>query len=206
MATTGAGADPRRLIGRQRELGRLLVLFDAVAAGRGGGLVMLSGEPGIGKSVLAGAAAALAADRGLIVATGRCRETEGAPPFRPWTEILGQLVDVERDAVLHTLDRGDPTGAGDRFRPYEAATRTLERATATRPALIVLDDLHRADEASIALLRGCYRSTEVTTGHPLHQMLGEAYRHAHLGGQRRARHGEGRIRHPDDQHHRQRRP
>ena len=85
--------------------------------------------------------------------------------------------------------QGKPTSdhAGDRFRLFAAATALLTAHADRRPLLVVLDDLHRADEASLAMLRflapalvhapllvlGAYRHTEVGVTHPLSRLLGE---------------------------------
>ena len=74
-------------VGRGPELATLAVGIDGAIAGRGG-MVLLAGEPGIGKTRLAEELADLARARGVRALWGRCYEGEGAPAFWPWVEIL----------------------------------------------------------------------------------------------------------------------
>jgi predicted ATPase len=77
----GAGV----LIGRQAELAVLDELIAQTAAGAGGA-VLLTGDPGVGKTRLAREATQRAA--GAMVPWGGCRESEGAPPLWPWLQVL----------------------------------------------------------------------------------------------------------------------
>src|SRR6266704_353923 len=74
-------------VGREREMGELVAGLDDAVAGRGG-LFLLSGEPGIGKSRLADEFAAHAKERGGRVLWGRCWEAGGAPPYWPWVQAF----------------------------------------------------------------------------------------------------------------------
>ena len=74
-------------VGRERELGELTSALDSALEGRGG-IVMLAGEPGIGKTRLAEELAEIARERGFGVHWGRCYEDTGAPPYWPWTQLL----------------------------------------------------------------------------------------------------------------------
>lgn len=172
-----------RLVGRVAELARLTRRLDVTAAGHGG-FVLISGEPGIGKSLLAAAAAELAERRDFDVRWGRCAETDGAPPFWPWMQVLTGIGDDPASEPLLTV--ATPADA-DRFRLFDSVSRVLGQAASARPVLVLLDDLHRADAASLALLRfvvpalgrtrllvlGSYRHTEVPAAHPLSRLLGE---------------------------------
>jgi AAA ATPase domain len=166
------------LVGRDQPLAELQALVAAALASRGG-LVTLTGEAGIGKTTLAAAAADHAEALGATVVWGAC--WEGAPPFWPWLEVLAALgaeVDLQADGQ-----------GGDRLRPPSAAAARFERFAAISGALlaatgalvVVLDDLHWADPASVELaafharrvrrsrqlLVATYRDVEVAPGDPL---------------------------------------
>jgi energy-coupling factor transporter ATP-binding protein EcfA2 len=115
-----------------------------VQAGRGG-VVVIVGEPGIGKTELAEHAAGVAAGRGCTVGWGRCRETAGAPPFWPWKLALTVLGAGSWERLV--------SGAESRFAVFERVTEALRRRAEGAPLLVVLDDVHAADEASLDLLR-----------------------------------------------------
>jgi hypothetical protein len=165
----------RPFIGREREMHELRgALADAVA-GRGR-LVLLIGEPGIGKSRTAEEIAAVAAERGIDVLIGRCYEDEGAPALWPWVQILRAYArgrdDAELAAVLGAEAREiaqvlpeigisigegaksrspDPDSA--RFRLFDAIATLLGRAARARPLVLLLDDLQGADQPSLLFLR-----------------------------------------------------
>jgi tetratricopeptide (TPR) repeat protein len=162
-------------VGREDETARLTAALDA-AAGGDGRLVMLSGEPGIGKSRTAAELGAPARARGARVLWGRCHEREGAPPYLPWIQVLRELVrDSPADEAAADMgtgaaeiaslvpelrgrlpDLGEPAGGGDpeqaRFRLLDAVAGFLVASSARRPLVVVLEDLHAADTGSLALL------------------------------------------------------
>src|SRR5215475_3635264 len=74
-------------VGREAELGRLVRALDRAVGGEGR-LVLLVGEPGIGKTRVARELAVRAGALGVAVRWGRCQETEGAPPYWPWLQVL----------------------------------------------------------------------------------------------------------------------
>src|SRR5690348_15434337 len=84
-----AGASPV-LVGRERELGLLRDCLAAALAGRGA-LVLIGGEAGIGKTMLAEALLAEAQGQGALVAMGRCYDLSETPPYGPWTEALARI-------------------------------------------------------------------------------------------------------------------
>src|SRR4029077_8816434 len=90
---TGGGSQHRPIVGRARELDVFQVAFDRMLAGQRQ-LILISGEPGIGKTRCAEALADAAEDRGALVLWGRCREEAGAPPYWPWVQILRAYVDA----------------------------------------------------------------------------------------------------------------
>ncbi|NRQ40027.1 AAA family ATPase [Nonomuraea sp. NN258] len=139
-----------RLVGREPHLRR--VSDRLTDAGRGaGGVLVLCGEPGIGKTRLAECAAELAAERGFAVAWGRC--AEDAPAFWPWVQAAKTL----DPAIADRLSDGDGgRAAADpdtaRFLLHDSVARALERRAAAGPVLIVLEDAHWADAATLKLL------------------------------------------------------
>ena len=143
-------ASGRPFVGRTGELHELRAALDEAHDGRGL-LVLLSGEPGIGKTRLMQEAAREAGERGWRVAAGRCWEEGGAPAYWPWIQAVRALGgDVERFAAA-AGGSGDPET--ERFRLFDAAGQFLIDAASERPLMIVLDDLHAADAPSLVLLR-----------------------------------------------------
>lgn len=93
-------------IGRETELRALVSWLELMRSGRGG-LVVLAGEPGIGKTRLAEEACGHARSRGSRIAWGRCVELEGAPAYWPWIQVLRTL--AERSASATPRRRGGAT-------------------------------------------------------------------------------------------------
>ena len=171
------GSEPSRglFVGRRREL---TVLTDSLAdalAGRGR-LVLLVGEPGIGKSRLAEVLIGEARERGARVLVGRCWEAGGAPAYWPWVQALRSYVrEAEPDTLRSELGLGaadlaqmipelrqrvpdlpEPSAIeseGARFRLFDATAEFLRNASRSRPIVLVLDDLHAADAPSLLLLQ-----------------------------------------------------
>jgi DNA-binding CsgD family transcriptional regulator len=169
-------------VGREAELAALTADLDAALAGSGG-VVLVAGEPGIGKTRLAEELAAQATARGGLVLWGRCWEGEGAPAFWPWIQIvrayvqtsdpttlrhdmgagaadLAELIPAVRDCLpgLPAPPPTEPEAA--RFRLFDSLTGFFRAAAARRPLLLVLDDLHWADAPSLAMLHFLSRELE----------------------------------------------
>ena len=98
-------------IGRDRELAELTAGLQDATDGRGG-VFLLSGEPGIGKTELADRVATIARERGAQVAWGRCWEGDGAPPFWPWAQIVRSLAAEHDDEALRAFAGPGPTRPG----------------------------------------------------------------------------------------------
>src|SRR6266508_4379650 len=161
---------PDVLVGRAREL---TAITAAMAAARRGAqrVAHLVGEAGIGKTALAEHAAALASGQGWVVAWGRAWDAGATPPYWLWQQVLGSLVRatdvstrvhpatvawlVDLIPELAGTDAMPPAPALDPDRArvglHRAVVHLLGAAAADRPLLIVLDDVHDADAASLAL-------------------------------------------------------
>jgi DNA-binding SARP family transcriptional activator len=205
---TGRGT----FVGRERELAELVDCLDDAFAGRGR-LCLLAGEPGIGKSRLAEELTADARARGARVLVGRSWEAGGAPAYWPWVQALRTYVrEEEPDALRAQLGDGAadlaqllpdlrallpdigeppaPESEGARFRLFDVTSSFLVTAARARPLVIVLDDLHAADEPSLLLLQfvarqlgdsrllivGAYRDIDPALADPLRTTLMELAR------------------------------
>ena len=162
-------------IGRARELNELASCLEDALGGRGR-VVLVAGEPGIGKSRLADELSTEARARGARILVGRCWEAGGAPAFWPWVQALrSYLPEVDAESLRRELGRGASDVAqilpelheilsdvpmpppadsdGARFRLFDSLASFLRSAAAARPVVIILDDLHAADTPSLLLLQ-----------------------------------------------------
>jgi predicted ATPase len=139
------------LVGRRLTVDALHSAVDAAMAGVGG-VVLLAGEAGMGKTALAAEAAAYAKACGALVVWGTCWEGEGAPGYWPWIQVMRTLArDGGGETVLAALTGANEATAGVlgdeaamRFRTYDATAAYLRERTASQPLVVVLDDLHWA--------------------------------------------------------------
>jgi AAA ATPase domain len=164
---------PVPMVDRFRELAELEAAL-ADARTRHGRVMLLSGEPGIGKTRLAEVAAEVGAAKHMLALWGRSWETAGAPAYWPWTQLLRTLIST-RDTARLELEVGSgarwlaqvlpelcdllpgtvassQASEKARFAIFDAVASFLRRAAASDPLVIVLDDLHAADPASLLLL------------------------------------------------------
>jgi tetratricopeptide (TPR) repeat protein len=162
-------------VGRARELEELSAGLEDARAGRGS-VVLLSGEPGIGKSRLVDEFASRAREGGVLLLWGRCWEAGGAPAFWPWIQVLrsylrGEDPDSVRAQIgsaavdiaqmlpeiaelfpdLPPPPKVDPDSA--RFQLFDSTASFLLRAARREPLVLVLEDLHAADTPSLLLLQ-----------------------------------------------------
>ncbi len=172
------GPDAVALHGREAELAALRRLAAGALRGRGG-LAVLTGEAGIGKSRLAAEAADAMAAEGALVATGAASEL-GAAPLAPWSELLRELAPqvgppagapawvAELARLVPSLPArlgasGEPAPAAapelERARLFEAVVDLVEHAAATAPLVLVLEDVHAADAPSLELAAHVARRT-----------------------------------------------
>jgi ATP/maltotriose-dependent transcriptional regulator MalT len=187
------GAVRGDFVGRREEQRRLEAALAEASAGSGR-VVLLAGEPGIGKTRMAQELAAHAEGRGMRVLWGLSQDGDAAPPYWPWVEALRGLSTASGNVVSFLTDpEHKPDGLSTfadsprsvRFAQFDAVASFLSAASDERPIVMVLDDLHSADEPSLQLLAfvarrlersrllivGTYRDTELRRGHPLRSVL-----------------------------------
>lgn len=159
---------PSTFVGRRAELAELRAGLQDAGAGRGR-LFAVTGNPGIGKTRLAEEMARHASEKSVPVLWGQAWEGGEAPAFWPWTHILRSLsasfgadrlaeVAADRQPYLTRVAPDLGTGSGDivedsRWELFDAVTSTLIEVSQSDPLLLIFDDLHAADESSLALLR-----------------------------------------------------
>ncbi len=201
-----------RLVDRAEELGALKSALESMLSGRGQ-VVLVAGEPGIGKTRLAEELLVYARLRGCLALLGHCYEQELNVPYLPFSEALRILIRTIRDdrfgGLIHPhapelvklvpeLSQRIPHLAPspplepeqERLRLYDAVIAFLVALAHTQPVVLMLDDIHWADAATLALLRplarsvrserililGTYRDVEVDPDHPLSAALTEMNR------------------------------
>jgi class 3 adenylate cyclase len=162
-------------VGREKEMDELRAGLEDALSGRGR-LMMLVGEPGIGKTRTSEEFATYARLRNVQVLWGRCYEGEGAPAYWPWVQIIRSYVhDKEPKELASEMGPGaadiaqvvsevkerlpglpappqlEPDQA--RFRLFDSITTFLKNASKGAPLMVVLDDMHWADKPSLLLLQ-----------------------------------------------------
>jgi predicted ATPase len=174
-AVSGERQSKTTFVGRAEQLAAVHDALDGAFAGAGK-LILLGGEPGIGKTRICEEAAAIARQRGAHVLWGRCYEGDGAPALWPWVQIVRAAVrDLDPPALRQALGDGAadiaqlvpelrrllpdllPVAALDsaeaRFRVFDHLTAFLRRFGLDAPLLLVIDDLQGADPSSLLLLQ-----------------------------------------------------
>lgn len=185
-----------RLIGRDHPAALLRGGIDRVINSHGG-LVLVTGEAGIGKTALVTWAANEARRSGALVLSGSCWDSESAPGYWPWVQVIRGLrrnmseqewraADTVAGGGLAVLFGERPGDAPDGFQLYDAVTTALVSASQRCPVVVVLDDLHWADATSLRLLEfaaqhtwferlllvGTYRDVEMEQiAHPMRPLL-----------------------------------
>ena len=175
MVTKEVAVLAEHLVGRAAELGEIDRALAELERGRPAALELV-GEPGIGKSRLIDELIARADARGHLVLAGSASELERDLPFGVFVDAIDEylqgleprrreaLDDEIRSAlapVFPSLSRFAAAGEGahqhERYRSHRAVRELLERLTATTPLVLVLDDIHWADPASVDLLGSLLR-------------------------------------------------
>lgn len=196
--------------GRNAVLDQVVTQWKHAAEGEAG-MLLISGEPGMGKTRLAIEVAERARAGGGIVLFGRADE-EITSPYRPFGEAVGHLIthapadvlDAHVDefagslatvtsALIHRRPDVVPlAGSIEEVRAtvFDAIIDLLARVGRTAPVLLILDDLHWADESTLLLVRhlgrslrtqrllvlGTYRDTDLVRGHHLSSVLADLRR------------------------------
>jgi tetratricopeptide (TPR) repeat protein/transcriptional regulator with XRE-family HTH domain len=195
------------LVERERELACCLTALTTAASGEGRSL-MLAGEPGVGKTRLAQEASVRAREHGFLVAAGCCYESRQSVSYYPFLDSLGTLYVAAPSSISATIAERWPyvgrllpdvglSQPGALSNEHEEQERLLRAVTgfiiATSevvPVVLLLDDLHWADEASLYLLQhvirhtrgrrvfllGTYRDVDVGRHHPLARALSDLHR------------------------------
>src|SRR4051794_11653297 len=164
------------LVGRAAELGTLDAAVDALKR-EGPAATLLVGEPGIGKTRLFAELAGHADALGHLVLSGSASELEADLPFWVFVDALDEFVAgleprrlrsldgqarAELELVLPSMPRQDvasgPALQDERYRAHRAVCELLECIAAGAPLVLVLDDVHWADPASIDLLAALLRT------------------------------------------------
>nr|WP_319058213.1 AAA family ATPase [Streptomyces europaeiscabiei]MDX2774993.1 AAA family ATPase [Streptomyces europaeiscabiei] len=192
-------------VGRDSEMARLRDVLDRAGQGEPRA-VLVAGDAGVGKSRTLAEAAAYAVGKGTAVFTGHCVDLgDVGLPYLPFTEILGALAADERFAPLlqaHPATArllGGGADGGDRLQLFEGIAALLTDLAGATPVLLVLEDLHWADQSSRDLLRfllsravlqhpapgapahrlavfASYRADDLHRRHPLRPLLAELVR------------------------------
>ncbi|MGI8690210.1 MAG: helix-turn-helix transcriptional regulator [Thermomicrobiales bacterium] len=174
------------LVGREREQATLRAHLAAALAGQGS-LVLVGGEVGIGKTSLAEALCREAMAQGACVLVGRCYDLTETPPYGPWVELLGRYRATDGAPPLPTAfaQPGTVGEVANQTALFQQVQAFFTRLSAQQPLVLLLDDLHWADPASLDLLRFLarslagaplllvvtYRADELTRHHPLYHLL-----------------------------------
>jgi hypothetical protein len=185
------------LIGRDHPAGVLRAELSRAASSHGG-LVLVTGEAGIGKTSLVTGVAEEARQSGALVLSGACWDSESAPGYWPWTQVIRALRRAASPEEWAAAEQAAGTGlavllgesragqVAEGFPLFDAVASGLVAVSHRRPVVVVLDDLHWADAGSLKLLAfaaqhtwferlllvGTYRDTEVeVASHPARPLL-----------------------------------
>ena len=204
---------PRAMVGRERELASLLSGLDD-AASRRGCLVLISGEPGVGKTRMADEVAAAADAKRMAILVGHCSEHDEAVAYLPFVEILEDFIDRASNPDVLRAALGDQAPELARLIPklrnilpelpppldlpptqarrhlFNCFFDFVARIASEQPTLMILEDLHWADDSTLSLLDhltqrlsdlplmviGTYRDAELNLTRPLAKTLEDSFR------------------------------
>lgn len=173
------------IVGRDRELAALRAALAAALAGQGS-LALIGGEAGIGKTALAEVVLAEARQQDMLILVGRCHELTETPPYGPWLDLFARYQHRDLLAPPGSFAQRGALGAVVSQADVIDQCMAFVRALASmRPLVLLLEDLHWADPASLDLLRALareaatlplllmvtYRPDEAAGQRPLHASL-----------------------------------
>ena len=181
------------LFGRQHEQAQLHAQRDAMLAGCGS-LVLIGGAAGIGKTALAETVCRRATGQGALVLVGRCYDLIETPPYGPWLDLFERYHpgdDLPPPPVAFAA-RGVISAIASQAALFRQTCDFFAALCARRPLVLLLEDLHWADPASLDLLRALaralptlpllllatYRADELSPAHPLTRLLPALVREA----------------------------
>jgi tetratricopeptide (TPR) repeat protein len=195
---------PAPFVGRETQLAALRSALQAAQFGERV-LALVAGEPGIGKTRLVDE---VTHEVGSPVLWSACWAGEGAPPYWPWVQLLRQMTGSQMtgsagaEPDLRRLvgqEQSADVSPAARFRLFDAVADAVATACRERPHVLVVDDLHWADEGSLRLLQflsqdprirglailGTYRDSDLDEASALARCLADLVRdglHLALGG------------------------
>lgn len=140
----------RPIVGRARHLDALHASLPPPSGGAH--LAFITGEPGIGKTRLAGELTERASGDGYRIVNAQVWPDAGVPPFWPWTQVVRKLTGEDTGVDLAELVLPDRGSSVDRFELFDAVAETVRAAVEHRGTVVVIDDLHGVDPPSMLLL------------------------------------------------------
>ena len=150
------------LVGREAEFETLRFWQESIQQGRGQ-TIMIAGDTGVGKTLLAGEVLCASVAAGRRVLIGAAHEQEGQLPYQPFVEAFDQFLSEQgrppsENPITHLKDRSGDMQRDQRAL-FNAAAKFLTDLAAESPVLLLVDDLHAADEASLHLFHYLARQT-----------------------------------------------